>query len=49
MDMVGIRAIVKRIRASYSTVRGWLVRMKDADLKRRFDKHPSQSGSWTSI
>ena len=34
----GIRAKSKRIRMSYSTVRGWLVRMKDADLERRFDK-----------
>ena len=40
---VGIRAISKRIRVSYSTVRGWLVRMRDADLERRFDrKHPGQ-------
>ena len=36
--MMGIRAIAKRIRASYSTVRGWLARMKDGDLERRFDK-----------
>ena len=40
---VGIRAISERIRVSYSTVRGWLMRMKDAGLKRRFDKkHPGQ-------
>ncbi|MBI1658334.1 MAG: helix-turn-helix domain-containing protein, partial [Thaumarchaeota archaeon] len=35
---MGIRAIAERIRVSYSTVRGWLERMKDGDLKRRFDK-----------
>ena len=40
---MGIRAIAKRIRVSYSTVRGWLERMKDGDLERRFDKrHPGQ-------
>ena len=33
----------KSIRVSYSTVHGWLVCMKDADLERRFDKkHPGQ-------
>ena len=38
-----IRAMAKRIRVSYSTVRGWLERMKDGDLERRFDKkHPGQ-------
>ena len=41
---MGLRAISKRIRVSYSTVRGWLMRMKDADLERRFDKrHPGQN------
>ena len=40
---MGLRAISKRIRVSYSTVRGWPMRMKDAGLKRRFDKkHPGQ-------
>ena len=33
-DSMGIRAIARQIRASYSTVRGWLVRMKGADLYR---------------
>ena len=37
-DSMGIRAIARRIRASHSTVRGWLVRMMGADLKRRIDK-----------
>ena len=37
-DSMGIRAIARRIRASYSTVRGWLMRMRDADLERRIDK-----------
>lgn len=42
-DSMGIRAIAKRIRAFHSTVRGWLVRMKDGDLERRFDrKRPGQ-------
>ena len=40
---MGIRAIAKRIRVSYSTVRGWLECMKDGDLERRFDgKRPGQ-------
>ena len=40
---MGIRPISKRIRVSYLTVRGWLMRMKDADPERRFDKkHPGQ-------
>ena len=42
-DSMGIRAIAKLIRVPYSTVRGWLERMKDGDLERRFDKkHPGQ-------
>ena len=36
--MMGIWAIARRIRASYSTVRGWLERMEDTYLERRFDK-----------
>lgn len=40
---MNIRPIARRIRVSYATVRGWLERMKDGDLKRRFDrKHPGQ-------
>ncbi|MBI1658889.1 MAG: helix-turn-helix domain-containing protein [Thaumarchaeota archaeon] len=40
---MGIRAIAKRIRVSYSTARGWLTRMKDGDLERWFDrKRPGQ-------
>ena len=40
---MGIRAIAKRIRVSYSIARGWLAHMKDNDLERRFDrKRPGQ-------
>lgn len=40
---MGLRAAPKNIRASYSTVCGWLMRMKGADLKRPFGKeHPGQ-------
>lgn len=40
---MGLRAASKNIRTSYSTIRGWPMRVKDADLKRRFDKkHPGQ-------
>ena len=39
----GIRAVSRLIRVPYYTVHGWLVRMKDANLERRFDhKHPGQ-------
>ena len=38
---MGLRDISKRIRVSYSTVRGRLMRMKDVGLKRRFDKKHS--------
>lgn len=32
--------IVRTTEQSYSTVRGWLLRMKDGDMDRRFDKKP---------
>ena len=35
---MGIQPIMRKLKQAYSTVRGWLLRMMDADLDRRFDK-----------
>ena len=47
---MGIRAVVRKTKKKYSTVRGRLLRIKDNDLDRRINSKPAaKSGRWVPV